>query len=384
MTGKPHPFLIAALACMLWTQGALAQSTDAVKKAQGQALYDEALKDMEAHNYGIACPKLQQVIRLVPEGIGARITLGECFESQGKLASAWTMYREAQAMAKAAGQKERETKSKTRAEALEPKLSKLTLSVPEAIQKLSGLKIEKDGESVDAALWNLPLAVDVGEHRIGAVADGKESWKKTVQIAKNGDKSSIEIGPLTDKPQAPAQEPPKTPGKTGEGKAPPPEKKPPSIFGPPSAGPVDPFYSPNPNAQVVVDPTARRIIGIGLGVLGLGVAGLGGYVMKTAIDDENALYDSYQCEKSTGFCVDDGARQAKSDAEDQFNLSIGLLIGGGAAALIGITVFVTATSYVGPQPGTPAKPAGTARREANPRSIEVGLGLGSAMIRGVF
>lgn len=42
--------------------------------------------------------------RLVPEGLGAKLTLAECYESQGKLASAWTQYTVVESMAARTGQ----------------------------------------------------------------------------------------------------------------------------------------------------------------------------------------------------------------------------------------------------------------------------------------
>lgn len=386
------PFLFPLFSALtLIPQGVQAQGTDALKMAQGQALYDEALKDMEGHHYELACPKLQQVIRLVPEGIGARITLGECLEAQGKLAGAWIAYREAQAKANAAGQKDRENKAKGRAEILEPKLAKLSIVVPSAIQKLSGLKIEKDGEPVDPALWNVALPVDKGEHSISVSAEGKESWKKNVVITKDGEKSSLEVGPLTDTPLSPSKESkePKEPQNTQKTQNTPPSAatRPPPLYGPP----VDPFFPPGtsgaPNSNMVVDPTARRIIGIGLGVVGLGAAGIGGYVLKTAVDKENALYDSFQCVKAAGICVDDASTEALSSAEDKFDLGIGLLIGGGVAALVGIVVFATADSYVG-KSGDPsaqrisrAAPAPGKEKERN-ISFKVSLGLSGASLNG--
>lgn len=382
--------LPVAMTALLAPHHALAQNVDAVKMAQGQALYDEALKDMEARNYNVACPKFQQVIRLVPEGIGARITLAECFEAQGKKASAWVSYREAQAMAKAAGQKDRENKAKTRAEALEGTLAKLSIVVPEELARLPGLKIERDGEPLDSALWNTPFPVDKGEHTIHASADGKNPWQKTVTVSKDGDIGTVEVGPFTAKePQRPAESPghsettaPKGPGASSAA----------PLYGPPGGAQTAGTAAPPANTTVVVDPTARRIIGIGLGVVGLGAVAGGAYVFKAAVDKQNSLYDSFRCLEAQGICVDNESTTALNEAEDNSLLGIGLMIGGGVAAVIGIVVFATADSYVGAPGKDPFLPAGEGpkgekppparKRQTQSVSMSLSLGLGSAMLRG--
>jgi thioredoxin-like negative regulator of GroEL len=85
--------------------------------AAAQALYDKAVEQMAAKSFAEACPKLEEVTRLMPEGLGAKLTLAECYEGQGKLASAWLQYALVEAAAGRADQGERQRLAGERAAA---------------------------------------------------------------------------------------------------------------------------------------------------------------------------------------------------------------------------------------------------------------------------
>ena len=85
------------------------------------------------------------------EGVGARITLAECYEGWGKLASAWTQYVAAEAMATNANQEERAKKAAAKAAAIKPRLATLTIQVPETLRKTPGLAVQRDGVLLNEA-----------------------------------------------------------------------------------------------------------------------------------------------------------------------------------------------------------------------------------------
>lgn len=174
-----------------------AQSSSLQKAAEAQTIYDAAVKAMDAKDYVRACPLLEEVIHLAPEGVGAKLTLAECYEAVGKLASAWTSYNlvEAATMGKV-GQAERKKLAHKRAEALKPKLAQLTIVVPPETRSIAGIEIQRDGVPIGSAQWDIAVPADKGDHVVTATAAGKRKWEKTVTISADGSTSSINVDGL--------------------------------------------------------------------------------------------------------------------------------------------------------------------------------------------
>ncbi|HEY4122625.1 MAG TPA: hypothetical protein VGM56_32395 [Byssovorax sp.] len=182
--------------------------------AAAQALYDQATHAMDAGDYATACPKLEEVVRLAPDGVGGRLTLGECYEKAGKLATAWAAYTAAESVAARLNQAARVDKAHKAAEALRRRLATLTIQVPPAVASLEGLAVQRDGVSVGAAAWGTSIPIDAGTHTVTARAKGKLAWHKDVQAAKDGVAVTVVVEALASAPvvveggPAPAPAPP--------------------------------------------------------------------------------------------------------------------------------------------------------------------------------
>jgi hypothetical protein len=198
-----------ACAALALARAAAAQQHDMEKAQTAQALYDQAVSALDRKDFAGACPKLEEVVRLEPAGIGAKITLAECYEGAGKLASAATTYELAEAAAADAHQAERQKKAHDRAAALKPRLAHLTVTVPAEIAALPGFVIHRDGVRIGTAQWGLALPADQGEHRVEATATGKALWTQVFVVA-DGTETSVAVGPLADAPVA-AGPPPAAP-----------------------------------------------------------------------------------------------------------------------------------------------------------------------------
>jgi hypothetical protein len=164
-----------------------------------QALFDEGRDLMQSGRPSEACPRFEESNRLEP-GLGTRFHLAGCYEALGKLASAHALFLEVAAEAKQRGQDERERVARQKAEALEPRLSRLTVDVPFASSP--ELRIERDGTPIGSAQWGLAVPVDPGRHRVSASAPGRAPWSTEVSVAGDGAFTRVEVPPLVDQQQS--------------------------------------------------------------------------------------------------------------------------------------------------------------------------------------
>jgi hypothetical protein len=187
---------------------ARAQTIDPQRAAAAQALFDEANEEMEQKQFSAACPKLEEVTKLIPDALGARVTLAECYEGVGKLASAWSEYAMVEGLAAKQNQAERAETAGKRAAELKPRLATLTIDVASGLDSIRGATITRDGLGVGKAQWGVAFPVDVGPHQITAVAPGYKPWKKRVEIIADGANAKLEIPMLQVDPAGPRSDAP--------------------------------------------------------------------------------------------------------------------------------------------------------------------------------
>ena len=149
---------------------------------------------MSTGDYAAACPKLETSQHLDP-AVGTLLNLADCDEKSGKTASAWAEFLRAANEAYKAGDERRERAARERASAIEPRLSKLTVTVAPAAA-LRALAIERDGDAIEPATWGVALPVDPGKHTIAARAPGRKPWKTVVEVSANQSVTTVEIPTL--------------------------------------------------------------------------------------------------------------------------------------------------------------------------------------------
>lgn len=194
--------LVALGLGMTATAGARAQGGEAA----ATALFDEGRKLMAAHKYADACPKLAESERLAPSG-GTLLNLADCYEHTGQTASAWVAWKDAAARANAAGKADVEKRALSKAAALEPTLSRLTVSV-DAASDVAGLEIKNDGVAVGHAELGVALPVDPGLHLVEATAPKKKPFSAKVDVAAKQTDAKVTV---TLEDEAQAAEPPSLP-----------------------------------------------------------------------------------------------------------------------------------------------------------------------------
>ncbi|MBV9945335.1 MAG: hypothetical protein JOZ69_00625 [Myxococcales bacterium] len=241
-----------------------------------QALFDQAKQAMEAHKYAEACTKFEDSYKL-QAALGTLLNLAACYEADGRLATAWTTFLEVASKARAAGQAGRATLARERAAALAPKLSNLAIDVPNE-SRVPGLEIRRDGDLLGSAEWGTPLPIDAGEHTVQASAPDHKPWTKTVSVA--GGAATVRLSV----PVLEAAQPVETSGPIATTHTTGPEALAPSL--------------PPKDAAVHEGRGIGRPLGVvlgGVGVAGIAVGGVFGWLTKGAVDRRNQECSSPQC-----------------------------------------------------------------------------------------
>jgi tetratricopeptide (TPR) repeat protein len=302
--------------------------------AAAQALFDRGKELMAASKFDEACPKFEEAVRLVPEALGAKMFLAECYEAAGQLASAWVQFSFVESAAGRANQADRAAAAGERARALKPKLGTLTLKVPPDVKSLKGLVVTRNGVAIGAAQFGEQIPVDKGPHTVEVSAPGKKPWRGEITTS-DGQPFALDVPPLEDAP-------------VEQGTGP--------IGGP--AGPAEPESKPT-----WLIPTGFVVGGVGVAALGVGGV-LGGLALGKASDANDAC--------PGGFCSAEGNALA-GDASTFGNAATGLFVGGGVLAGAGILMLVLAPWDADSKEGSAEEPAKAALSFYSP--AELGLGL---------
>jgi serine/threonine-protein kinase len=316
--------LILAALCtpLLCASPRAAHAEEAGTKAAAQALYDEAARLMLANDFAAACKKFEDSDRVF-QGVGTRARLGECYAKLDRLASAWSTYRSALSAAETRGDP-RAAELQRRAEALEPRLSRLRIEVP-AEARVAGLTIVRGGLDVPAGLWGAAVPVDGGVHTIEASAPGRITRKTTVTVAP--EKGSVEIVLLPLEKAAETAQAPSLPA------SPPP---PPTTTSTPPAGPV--AAAPPAPEQAVSRP--QRTTGLVVGAFGLAGLGVGGFFGLQTISKKNASNADGHCNAAS--VCDPTGTSLRNDAKSSATLSTVFTTFGIAALAGGAVLFLSA------------------------------------------
>lgn len=275
-----------------------AAAQDASNKAAAEALFRDGRALYDQGKYPEACAKFAESERLDPAP-GTLLNLGGCYEKNGQTASAWATFKEAMAASHIKGRTDWEDLARTRAAALEPTLSRLTIAVA---SKADGLAVTRDGKDVGSAEWGTAIPVDPGSHVVDAQAPHRKPFHQSIDVPKGGGSVTVTVGELD-----PADE--------GGGGTPGPE-------------------TPTPSSDGSTQRTIGLVVG-GLGVIGIGIGSAFGI---TAMSKENDA-TSHHC---TGNYCDPQGVQLGHDAHSAATASTIAFAVGGAALAGGVLLYFTA------------------------------------------
>jgi serine/threonine-protein kinase len=295
-----------------------AQSKAASNRAAAEALFNQGRSLMSAGKFNEACPKFEASQQLDP-GLGTMLNLAECYEKTGRTASAWAEYREAIPLARAAGSKARQDLATERAQALEERLSTLTIRAMSGDENDPQLEVRRDGVPLQQAELGSPIPVDPGEHVVEAVAPGRLSWSSKVKVGPDAAKVSVEIPKL--KP-ADAEHPA-------------------TASAPVVTTTTTTTSTTEPPADKPVNGTAQRTTGLvfgGAGVVGLGLGTFFGLQASSKWSDAKSKCTDYPFN-----CGAEGT-DLRSSAHSAATVSTVAFVAGGALLATGVVLYLTAPS----------------------------------------
>jgi hypothetical protein len=178
-------FLALGVAVPLRAQ---AQLSDA---AMAESLFREGKRLMAEKKPAEACPKFAESFRL-DAGLGTLLNLAACHEAEGKLASAWAMFTEAETRARREGDNARAEFAASHGRALESRLSRLRIVLAPGANA-AGLDIAIDDRHLSSASLGLDMPVDPGTHHFVVTAPGKKPWSTEVATPPEGQTLSVTI-----------------------------------------------------------------------------------------------------------------------------------------------------------------------------------------------
>jgi hypothetical protein len=182
------------LGSVLWASAPSAHAQS--DSAAARALFAEGRSLMDSERYEQACPKFEESLRL-DHGMGTQFNLAHCWEKVGRTASAWALFLDVAAAARAANQPQRETAARERAKVLEAKLTRLRIDVSNASPDT---QVERDGQDVRKASWGTGVPVDPGKHVVRVSAPGKQTWSDEVDVPAAPRTFTVTVPALTDAP----------------------------------------------------------------------------------------------------------------------------------------------------------------------------------------
>lgn len=191
-----HRLVSLLVLCVLsLTHAGEADAQTTAEKASAELLFDEALSLMRNGSFAEACPKLESSQRIDP-AVGTLLYLSECYERQGRTASAWVTFREAAALARSEGQLDRANVAERRADELQKELALVVLEITPEARQIPGLEVRCGSVSVDVSLGTISVPVDPGQVAVEASAPEHAPFTQNLEVDPKG-RGTVVIPGLT-------------------------------------------------------------------------------------------------------------------------------------------------------------------------------------------
>ncbi|MCL2724349.1 MAG: hypothetical protein FWD69_07925 [Polyangiaceae bacterium] len=293
-----------------------------------ESLFQEARQLADRKRYAEACPKFLASYKLSP-AVGTLLNLADCYEKAGQYASAWARFHEAIAMAQQLGQSNRERTARDRAEKIESKLTRITITSrePRATVKL-------DGHDLESAAFGAAIPIDPGKHTVEASAKGKKPFVTTVDVRDRDRALSLEI-PFLEDENVVAEK----------------------------IAPEEPRRVVDWNRDAGHTQRTIGVVAASVGAVGIGAGAFFGVRTSSKWSQAKTHCSGLECDQEGV----DLARAAKNNA----TISTAACIAGGALLAGGLIVYITA-------------PRNRSSGATDPARVRLGVGPGSIVAAGAF
>jgi len=154
-------------------------------------LFDEGRALMLEGRLEEGCNKFAESQKLEPR-TGTLLNMAACHEKSGKTATAWTEYKQVAIQSIEEKNTERERFARQRVEALEPKVSWITIQIPRDVAGEATVTL--DDRSLFTAWWERPMPIDPGEHKLTVTMKGRPPRESTFFVAA-GEHRTISVAP---------------------------------------------------------------------------------------------------------------------------------------------------------------------------------------------
>ena len=183
MVIRKSQFFLAGLLCLSFAGPALADS------ASAEALFRAGREAAKKEDWAAACRNFHESNRLDPAP-GTQLNIADCEERQGRLATAWTFYK--QVAEQLSESDERRTFASGKINALEPRLPYLAISLAPGAPPES--TVTRNGVELRSASLALALPVDPGKQEIVVRAPGHEPGRYNFTL-KEGERRQESVEP---------------------------------------------------------------------------------------------------------------------------------------------------------------------------------------------
>lgn len=273
-------------------------------RAESQA--EKGKKLLAAKKYAEACPALEQADAADP-GINSKLDVAKCYEDWGKLAHAYQWYADAAKLA-ASSKDRRAAKLEKHVEELDIDVPRLTVNTS-VEPDLAAAAISLDGRRLANEEIGVEIRVDPGLHELVYQVNGTKKTKALELERGAARELTLEL---------PRRGSRGTGSPDGDG----------ALGGAPGA-----VAEAHPGRL-------RRIVGLSMAAAGLASLGVSAYLTIDARDDYKAALDA-NCLGMANTCDERGLALTR-DARSQANLATVFAIAGGAVAIGGVVLYLTA------------------------------------------